>query len=904
MAASQKLVVVESPAKAKTIGKYLGSEYKVLASVGHIRDLAEPKEVPAERKNEWLAKFAIDVDNNFDPYYVIQAGRSKALAEMKAELAKSDELFLATDEDREGEAIAWHLLQVLKPKVPVKRMVFHEITKDAIQNALEHTRELDTNLVAAQETRRVVDRLYGYEISPILWRKIKRGLSAGRVQSPAVRLIVERERERIAFVSAAYCGIKVKLQSQKPGEPVFESKLQSIEGKRIATGESFNDLGQLTGNVLLLSAGAAEELAVAMAAASVQLKVASVEAKPSTRKPAAPFTTSTLQQEASRKLRMSAKQTMDVAQSLYQDGYITYMRTDSPTLSTQAINAARKQAAEMFGAELVAEVPRLYSGKSKNAQEAHEAIRPAGDVFKTPAELASVLYGRALELYDLIWKRTVASQMQDARVSTTTAKIVAEPLVGASAGKSAEFTASGTVVTFRGFLAAYEESVDEARNDNDDAAEAKLPNLEVGQLLNLVEVNATNHQTSPPPRYTEASLVKALEEDGIGRPSTYAAIISNIVGKGYVTRRGQALVPDWIAFSLIRYLEENFGYLVEYAFTAQMEEDLDRIADGELDSTQWLKDFFFGTDPAKDPGLHYIAENVATGDPRAINTINISEGVDLRTGKFGAYLEIQGDPSAEGFDENGRRIVNIPEGLAPDELTPAKAQELIDAPVITDRELGIDPESGHPVLLKDGRYGSYVVLNDPAAAKPKTGSLFATMSASTITLDEALKLLSLPRTVGVDPETSVAITAQNGKFGPYITRGKDSRSLTSEDQIFELSLEAALALLAQPKARGRQTAATPLREFGEDPASKLPVVAKTGQFGNYVTDGVINATVPKEEPLDELSPDRAFELLAIRREKLGLEPGEPAPKTGKTGGRAAAKKVAPTRTVKRGSTRK
>ena len=558
----------------------------------------------------------------------------------------------------------------------------------------------------------------------------------------------------------------------------------------------------------------------------------------------------------------------------------------------------------MFGAELVAEAPRLYSGKSKNAQEAHEAIRPAGDVFKTPAELASVLYGRALELYDLIWKRTVASQMQDARVSTTTAKIVAEPLVGASAGKSAEFTASGTVVTFRGFLAAYEESADEARNDEGDSKEAKLPQLAVGQLLNLVEVNATSHQTSPPPRYTEASLVKALEEDGIGRPSTYAAIISNIIGKGYVIRRGQALVPEWIAFSLIRYLEENFGYLVQYEFTAQMEADLDRIADGELDSTQWLKDFFFGTDTPKDPGLHFIAENVADGDPRAINTINIAEGIDLRTGKFGAYLEVQGDPSAEGFDENGRRIVNIPEGLAPDELTPAKAQELIDAPVITDRELGIDPETGHPILLKDGRFGSYVLLNDPAAVKPKTGSLFATMNAGTITFEEALKLLSLPRTIGEDPETKVAITAQNGKFGPYITRGKESRSLTGEDQIFEISLDEALALLAQPKARGRQTAATPLREFGEDPASKLAVVAKTGQFGNYVTDGVINATVPKEEPLDELSPDRAFELLAIRREKLGLEPGEPAPKAGRSTGRAAAKKVAPARTVKRGSTRK
>ena len=887
---ANKLVIVESPAKAKTISKYLGSDYTVLASVGHIRELVEPRDLPKELKKGPFGKFAINIENNFEPYYAISAGKSKTVTELKAALKDADEVFLATDEDREGEAIAWHLLQVLKPKVPVKRMVFHEITKEAIQGALDHTRPLDEDLVQAQETRRIVDRLFGYEISPVLWRKINRGLSAGRVQSPAVRLVVERERERMAFVSAAYFDVKATFDTEKAGDNEFEAKLLSVDGKRIATGDSFNDLGQLTADVMLLDKEEAFALAGAISNPAVKVVVTSVEAKPSTRRPAAPFTTSTLQQEASRKLRMSAKQTMDTAQSLYQDGHITYMRTDSPTLSSQAIAAARKQAAEMFGSELVADSPRVYTGKSKNAQEAHEAIRPAGEEFKRPSELASVLHGRALELYDLIWKRTVASQMQDAKVSTTTVRIAVGPLAD---GRTAEFTASGTVITFKGFLAAYEESQDEARNAEDNE-EAKLPNLEVGQAVKISNIYAKDHQTSPPPRYTEASLVKALEEDGIGRPSTYAAIMSNIIAKGYVSKRGQALVPEWIAFTVTRFLEENFGKLIDYKFTAKMEADLDLIADGEVDRNDWLKKFYFGGGDMV--GLQPTAENILDQDPRAINSMSITDTITLRTGQYGPYLEVFGAPDVDGADENGRRIVNIPEELAPDELTPAKAQELVDAPVVTDRVLGVDPESGHNILFKVGRFGPYIVIDDDKAAKLKTASLFKTMDPHTLDLETALKLLSLPRVVGVDPESGSDITAQNGKFGPYLRKGTDSRTLSSEDQIFSLTLEEALEIYTQPKYGGRRTAATPLREFGEDPESKGMVYAKTGQFGAYVTDSFVNATVPKDESLEEMAPDRAFELLAIRREKLGLEPGQ-AP--------AKAKKVrTATRVVKAGSRKK
>ncbi len=850
----KKLVIVESPAKAKTIAKYLGDDFSVMASVGHNRDLAEAKEIPTEQKkaSPSLAKFSIDIENDFTPFYVISAGKNKTVTELKQALKTCDELYLATDEDREGEAIAWHLLQVLKPKVPVRRMVFNEITAKAIAEAKENTRELDDNLIQAQETRRVLDRLVGYEISPVLWRKINRGLSAGRVQSPAMRMIVERERERMAFVAANYASVVVTCEFDSIN---FEAKLLSIDSKRIAVSKSFDEKGKLTADVVVLDTEAAEKIAADVNGKT--LKVVSVESKPNSRKPYAPFTTSTLQQEASRKLGLSAKMTMDIAQQLYQGGYITYMRTDSPNLSQQAITAARKQATELFGKELVADEPRVYAAKSKNAQEAHEAIRPAGDVFQTPTELASVLLGKSHALYDLIWRRTLASQMADAKLSTTTAKLE----VKANAGLL-EFTASGTVVNYKGFMAVYDETKDEEDEDS-----GKLPSLSEGASVDIKESTAKSHQTQPPARYTEASLVKALEEKGIGRPSTYASIISTIIGKGYVVKQGSALVPEWIAFTITRFLEENFDHLVDYEFTAKMEEDLDRIALGELDRTSWLKDFYFGSD-----GLRATVESLSDSDPRAINSFDLGEGITLRTGKYGPYLEI-------GSGEE-RRIVNIPIGLTPDQLTTEKAVELANAPEIKDRVLGPDPDTGFEIVVKNGRYGPYVAIADEGAEKPKTASLFKSMSPETVTYEEALKLLALPREVGIDPETQVMITAQNGKFGPYLKRGADSRSLEREEQILEITLDEAIEIYKQPKTRGRRTAATPLKEFGEDPASQLKVVAKTGQFGPYVSDGVINATIPKEETIEELSPDRAFELLAIRREKLGVEPGE-APKTAK-----------------------
>ena len=848
----KRLVIVESPAKAKTIAKYLGSDFEVLASVGHIRDLAEPKDVPADKKKGPLGKFSIDVDNDFLPFYVVSPGKSKTVSDLKAALKKADELYLATDEDREGEAIAWHLLEVLKPKVPVRRMVFNEITKEAIQEAANNTRALNEDLVQAQETRRVVDRLVGYEISPVLWKKINRGLSAGRVQSPAIRMIVQRERERMAFVTAGYSSVTAALSKS---DIDFEAKLTAVAGQKLASGKSFDDNGKLSGSALVLAPAKAEQLASALK--SQQLTVEQVEAKPSTRKPYAPFTTSTLQQEASRKLGMSAKQAMDTAQQLYQEGHITYMRTDSPALSQQAISAARAQAAELFGKELVADAPRIYGSKSKNAQEAHEAVRPSGEVFKHPSELAAVLHGRSLALYELIWRRTVASQMADAKLSTTSVKFSVN-----LSGEELELSASGTTVTYKGFLAVY----DETREDDGDE-QAKLPQLSVGDQIAVSEATAKSHQTQPPARYTEASLVKALEEQGIGRPSTYAAIISTILSKGYVVKRGSALVPEWIAFTVTRFLEENFGNLVDFEFTAKMEEDLDRIALGELDRSSWLKNFYFS-----ETGLKNTVESLGESDPRLINSFEIAEGIQLRTGKYGPYLEV--------MEDGERKLVNIPEGLTPDELTHEKAIELINTPAAEDRVLGAEPTSGLDIIVKDGRYGAYVTLVDEGNPKPKTASLFKTMTVSTVTLEEAIKLLSQPRVLGLDPESGVEITAQNGKFGPYLKRGNDSRSLTAEEQIFELTLDEAVEIYKQPKYGARRTASTPLREFGEDPASGQPVFAKTGQFGNYVTDGVINATVPKDEPLDEISNDRAFELLAIRREKLGVGPGE-VPKTSK-----------------------
>jgi DNA topoisomerase-1 len=880
----KKLVIVESPTKMRSIQGYLGDDYEVLSSVGHIRDLASKKEIPADKKAAY-GKYSIDIDNDFDPYYVVNDRKSKTVAELKRALKNADEVLLATDGDREGEAIAWHLLEVLKPKVPVKRMVFHEITKDAIREAVEHTRELDTSLVDAQETRRVLDRLYGWDVSPVLWRKVGSGregtaLSAGRVQSAATRLVVDRERERMAFVSASYWDVEAC--AVKAGS-AFTTRLARVDGAPLARGTDFDDRGALKKAVVALDEDKARELADAIAAVG-EASVTSVEAKPGTRSPKPPFTTSTLQQEAGRKLSMSAKHAMSVAQRLYEKGYITYMRTDSTALSAQAVTAARAQAVALYGDKAVPPNPRAYRNTSKNAQEAHEAIRPSGEVFRTPSSVAGELDRDEQRLYDLVWKRTVASQMSDAKYETTTVTLRVQ-----AGERIAEFTASGTVYTFKGFLEAYEEGRDEKRSDADKAEDQSLPALAVGDTLRMRDVEPKGHATSPKPRYTEASLVKALEEKGIGRPSTFASIIDVILDRGYVTKRGQALVPSWLAFSVVRLLEEHFADLVDYDFTAALEDDLDAIARGEQKRSEWLRSFYFGSE--EQVGLRNVVDNLGEIDARELNSTRITDTAILRFGKYGPYLEVS-DPA----DPESRRIVNIPDDLAPDELTPAKVQELIDAPVAGDRVLGENPENGKLIVVKDGRYGPYVQEVDPeepenvdevtgevveapkkktakkdAAPKPRTASLFRSMSPETIDLATALQLLTLPRVVGADPESGEEITAQNGRFGPYLKKGTDSRSLDNEQQIFDITLEEALAKYAEPKY-GARRAPSALKEFDNDPTSGKPIRLRDGRFGPYVTDGETNATIPKGENAMEVTFERAVQLLADKRAK------GPAPK--------------------------
>ncbi|WP_314157351.1 type I DNA topoisomerase [Actinomyces oris] len=920
---STKLVIVESPNKVRSIAGYLGPEFDVEASVGHIRDLPQPSELPATMKKGPYGKFAVDVEDDFTPYYVVNPDKKKTVAQLKKALKEADELYLATDDDREGEAIAWHLQQVLKPKVPVRRMVFTEITREAVTRALDNTRELDIHLVDAQETRRILDRLVGYEVSPVLWRKVRAGLSAGRVQSVATRLVVERERERMAFRSASYWGVEATFSTVLSAvdvtarqEASFTARLVTLDGRRVATGRDFNDDGQLRPAALKASAVHLHQVgatAVAEAIGRGEPRVVGVEDKPYKRRPAAPFTTSTLQQEASRKLRMNPRETMRVAQGLYENGFITYMRTDSTVLSGQAVAAARSQVAELYGAEYVPERPRVYASKSKGAQEAHEAIRPAGDHFRTPAQVSGELTGAQFRLYELIWKRTVASQMADAvgSTATVTVEVPLTPVAGESRDSGPTFstaglTASGTVITFRGFLAAYEEGRDAERYQDDAGAAAKdskdvrLPAMIAGQELAALAAEASGHETTPPPRYTEASLVKALEEREIGRPSTYAATMSTISDRGYVDHRGQALVPTWLAFAVTRLLEENFAELVDYDFTASMERDLDRIAAGEEDRVAWLRRFYNGQGGAgaeqaaaqaasgeleaavaalRAQGLKGLVDNLGEIDARAVNSIEIGEGITLRVGRYGPYLE----------DGEGKRA-NVPADLAPDELTVDKARELFTRAADDGRELGVDPASGHVIIAKDGRYGPYVteVLPEPeetaeaeaaktaktkkttkaAKPKPRTASLLRSMDLSTVTLEQALDLLSLPRVVGQDPESGEDITAQNGRYGPYLKKGTDSRSLETEEQIFTVTLEQALEIFAQPKRRRGQAAARgPLRELGQDPATEKPVVIKDGRFGPYITDGQTNVTVPRSEDPATISAERAFELLADKRAK-------------------------------------
>ncbi|MGW9157863.1 type I DNA topoisomerase [Microbacterium sp. NPDC055665] len=895
MAEGKKLVIVESPTKMRSIQGYLGDGYEVLSSVGHIRDLADKKDIPAADKQAY-GKYSIDIDNGFDPYYVVSDRKTKTVAELKRALKSADELLLATDEDREGEAIAWHLLETLKPKVPVKRMVFHEITKDAIQAAVGNTRELDHDLVDAQETRRILDRLYGWDVSPVLWYKVKTGISAGRVQSAATRLIVDRERERMAFTSAEYWDVDA--QAAATGTS-FKIRLVRVDGGQLARGTDFDDDGKLKKAVVILDEATAAALAEAVDAVGTG-SVTKVEAKPGTRSPYAPFTTSTMQQEAGRKLSMGAKQAMGVAQRLYEKGYITYMRTDSTSLSTQAVQAARSQAVALYGDAAVPLKPRVYKSKSKNAQEAHEAIRPSGDNFRTPASLSSELDRDEQRLYDLIWKRTVASQMSDAKYETTTVTIAVD-----AAGKKAEFTASGTVYIFKGFLEAYEEGRDEKRGDADAAENQSLPAVAVGDQLAVSDAEAKGHRTTPKPRYTEASLVKVLEEKGIGRPSTFASIPETILDRGYAVKRGQALVPTWLAFSVVRLLEEHFAELVDYDFTAALEDDLDTIARGEQNRVEWLKSFYFGSD--SHTGLRQVVDNLGEIDARALNSTRITDTATLRFGKYGPYLEVA-DP--ENPDAKPR-IVNVPEDLAPDELTAEKAQELIDAPVAGDRVLGENPENGKIVVVKDGRFGPYVQENDPvsedaavdeatgevveapkpkrgakkeAAPKPRTASLFRSMSVDEIDLDTALKLLSLPRVVGVDPESGDEITAQNGRFGPYLKKGTDSRSLESESQIFDVTLEQALEIYSQPKYGAGRRASSALAEFEADPVSGKPIRIRDGRFGAYVTDGETNVTIPRGQTVDDITFEIAVQMLADKRAK------GPAPKRG-AAKKAPAKKA-------------
>ena len=839
---TRRLVIVESPAKARTIAGYLGPGFVVESSIGHVRDLPErAADIPAKFKKESWARLGVDTEHEFQPLYVVDPDKKHVVSELKKRLADADELLLATDEDREGEAIAWHLLEVLQPKIPVRRMVFHEITPDAIQRALEDTREVDRRLVDAQETRRVLDRLYGYEVSPVLWKKITKGLSAGRVQSVATRLVVERERARIQFVAASYWDIE---GSFDPGN--FTARLVAVDGKTVAQGRDFGSDGQLTSSDLIrLDEDAARALADDLSEA--RFAVRSVQRKPYRRRPAAPFMTSTLQQEASRKLRFTSQTTMRVAQRLYDNGYITYMRTDSTTLSESALVAARDQARSLYGAESVPAEPRRYDRKVKNAQEAHEAIRPAGDRFRTPEQVARELEGQELALYDLVWRRTVSSQMNDATGETVSVRLGAV----ASSGSDAEFATSGTVITSRGFLAAYEEGRDEAPSD--DESDRRLPVLETGQELESRGLEPVGHVTSPPPRYTEPTLVRALEELGIGRPSTYASIIGTILDRGYVFKKGTALVPSYVAFAVVKLLESHFDRLVDYEFTARMEDVLDRIATGEDDRVRWLQSFYFGDNG--DEGLKGLVSHLDEIDARAMNSFELGDGLVVRVGRYGPFVERED------------RRASIPDDLPPDELTAELAEKLL-AQNTEGRSLGTDPDSGHEILAREGRYGPYVteVLPEGEEGKPRTGSLFKTMSVDTVTLDEAVKLLSLPRVVGVDPADDQEITALNGRYGPYLKKGEETRSLDSEEELFTIGIEAAADAFTRPKTRGRRgAAAPPLRTLGPDPTTKREITLKSGRYGPYVTDGETNASLRNGDDGDTLTLERAAELLAARR---------------------------------------
>ncbi|MHA5282053.1 type I DNA topoisomerase [Corynebacterium sp. CQ3829_602738] len=943
------LVIVESATKAKKIQKYLGDDFIVEASVGHIRDLpGRAADIPAKYKKEPWAKLGVNPEDGFTPIYVVDADKKKKVTDLKSKLKQADKLLLATDPDREGEAIAWHLLETLKPKVPVERMVFNEITESAIREAAENTRELDMALVDAQETRRILDRLYGYEVSPVLWKKVMPRLSAGRVQSVATRVIVERERERMAFISAEYWDLVAELHKDE----TFDAKLVALDGKRIAQGRDFDDRGRLKGEAVVVDKQKAHSLADALGTAPMH--VTAVEEKPYSRKPYAPFMTSTLQQEAGRKLHFTSARTMRIAQRLYENGHITYMRTDSTSLSKQGLDAARSAARELYGANYVTDAPRTYDRKVKNSQEAHEAIRPAGERFATPGQLAGSLDAEEFKLYELIWARTVASQMQDAR--GTSMKVTVQ---GDADGEACEFAATGRTVTFPGWLRAYSDR---------QANETRLPQLAKGDELATQKVTADGHSTNPPARYTEASLVKKMEELGIGRPSTYASIIKTIQDRGYVFVRGNALVPSWVAFSVVGLLENNFDALVDYDFTSSMEDELDEIAHGNQDRTKWLSGFYFGDADARESmaqalarrgGLkHMIEDNLESIDARAANSLKLfddAEGrpVVVRVGRYGPYIErVIGEKDGEPEYQRA----NLPESATPDEITLEMAEKLFATPQ-SGRELGVNPANGRTVVAKEGRFGPYVtelVRDDERATaearaeeviaaeraeedkqraeegkraknwetktaaaqkekrmaqlvdeqlKPATASLFSSMEPSSVTFDEAMQLLSLPREVGEDPADGEMITAQNGRYGPYLKKGSDSRSLASEDQIFSITLEEARRIYAEPKRRGRAAAKPPLKMLGDNDVSGKPMTIKDGRFGPYVTDGETNASLQRGDTPETMTDQRANELLSARRAREAEGGGKKATKKKaakkKATKKAAKKATKPKQTTKR-----
>ena len=862
---SRPLVIVESPAKAKTIAKLLGDEYVVLASVGHIADL--PK-----------SGLQVDVEKDFAPNYELTERGTKVLRELKAALKGATELYLATDEDREGEAISYHLVRYLKPKVPVKRMVFHEITRSAIDEAVRNTRDIDQQLVDAAEARRVLDRLFGYTLSPILWRKVNRGLSAGRVQSPAIRLVVEREQERMDFVLADYWDLAAVTATT----PSFKAVLSALNGMRVASGRDFDSKGVPKDGVAVISKDRADELTTALRGSD--LDVRSIDEKPYRKSPKAPFITSSLQQEAGNKLRLSAGEVMRIAQGLYESGFITYMRTDNVGLSEDAIAAVRSEITTIYGAAFVPAEPRTYKSKVKNAQEAHEAIRPTLPL-RAPDSLRSELNSTELNVYRLIWQRTLGSQMADANGTTLTLRLAAQADTTEIA--DCEFSASGTTITFPGYRAVYEE-LDEDKSDDD--AEAILPALKVGDKVSVAELTAVGHTTTPPARFTEPTLVKKLEELGIGRPSTYASILKVIVDRGYVWKKGQALVPSWTAFAVVRLLTQHFSSIIDDKFTAVVEEKLDEIARGERGRALWLREFYFGN--GKDlPGIFPVTEAAKDSiDAREINAFIVGrhpvsgDMIEARPGKYGPYVR------------SGERTASVPEDLTPEDLTVSKAVELLDAPS-NDEPIG--QLNDVPVYVKSGRYGPYIQLGDRSDDKeaplPKTASLFPEMKPAEVTMEVATKLLSLPRIIGSDPSDGIEITAQSGRYGPYITKIKDSRTLASHDEIFTITVDKALMLLAEPRKFGRRgPAKPPLREFGNDPNSARPVVAKDGKFGTYITDGETNASLTRGDRLEHMSPERAFELLAARRAN------PPQPKTK----RVAKPKVAKPKVAKKPSAKK